>query len=779
MTTTTPTIKSDVFSSLEVLESLTSNKDSLFYYTDEQVEAHVANTLRGFYNQEDEEEEVIDVIDDHDEDASDTINNHNNDDGDNLIIEEEEEQVTWSPSKFMRKIGDKVQCIDCEEYSSSEIEFEHKHYNNPSTKCKECSICHIKFISNVLLRSHIISAHKHLSNDKLICGLCGKTFDVVAEYFRHSMKSHLFLLRQTKCELCDYFWSKDFNLLAKHIQINHHNDNKCGICLMVFYDDDPDWLNKKIEHQKVHHLMQIPPKNPVLSAEPEQPVIVSVVSEAAIETVDENDEQETPSCTICNSTFSTLRSAQLHRQIIHPELNIQNTPEEAASTETSPDYVVIDEDEDGDATINTKNSLSEPPRNSWNCIHCLLNFSTNHNSSYHITKYHLGLRSFEDFNEGQLDNKCYVCDQFFGSQDNMLVHFLCEHGFNETCYICDYKAVDFRNILKHRLVVHQIGFHHCMKCNFSTVSSSKLLLHYAKNSGCDPRSIRCWVCKKIVKGLSEHMATVHPTASLRRQCKKCNILFDSLEAKRQHIEENHSAKIKQSVCDPKRGIDSTVRQRCHICKKLFDDIKNHMSTEHPHVRMKRKCELCGVFCKTLAMKKKHKAEHHSKSLLKRRFLLRSCIHCKDKIRSDMYISHINEKHSSERKLDLERQVEEDPNRANCLICGNVYMNKHFMHMHFYDSHRSQCRLENIANNDQFYCLFCNQAFDTFLSVISHHEKIHGLEYSHCLSCPFTTSSPERLSIHRSFQHSKPQSPKQPTVAIVDKEVENSIVTLDL
>lgn len=257
--------------SLENLEKMTSDKNSIYYHTDEAI----ADLLN----------EVLTQLDNHEKyqrhggNSSRVIQIDNEDEGGDeeiIILDEDSRDTPTPPSTFNPTISSyntiikfvpssnllsstnnpyekhrdtPFQCTDCGDILPNLTKVQH--HIQFDVRCKTCSLCRMECPNNENLRSHILNHHKLV---KKYCGFCSKSYSI--ENLRHHyFVKHRLLIRQAYCKLCPptrngkhMYNFPDYYHLIKHFVTYHTDYTYCFAC-----DKKLDDMNERMDHYFIEH----------------------------------------------------------------------------------------------------------------------------------------------------------------------------------------------------------------------------------------------------------------------------------------------------------------------------------------------------------------------------------------------------------------------------------------------------------------------------------------------------------------------------------------------
>lgn len=189
------------------------------------------------------------------------------------------------------------------------------------------------------------------------------------------------------------------------------------------------------------------------------------------------------------------------------------------------------------------------PKEMISCNECHKIFRNKHGVANHIRQVHCNL----------IDHACPICSKVFSSLYRMRDHFNNHRRKRDkACPHCPSKF--FRQVdLKIHIRIHTNERPYCCEvCAKTFKTMGELRLHFGRmhgpNSGVKaPRScgyldggpFKCAVCGcsyKFHKSLHNHLLASHPYVAeaewikvSQRICKVCNHIFDTVEAKEQHL----------------------------------------------------------------------------------------------------------------------------------------------------------------------------------------------------------------------------------------------------
>ena len=393
-----------------------------------------------------------------------------------------------------------------------------KYKRRPRLKNSNCKMCNAAFSCVSLLRQHV--SIKHFGIAMFVCDTCKKAFTN-----RFSLKKHLQRYPDKNCvfncENCDKVFRSDHDLDC-HARF-HHKLHTCQLC-----NTEHGGLKNIKLHMTSHH-----------------PFVTYFV------------------CSTCNTFFSSKRQRLAHEKYYKGLCN--NDPERCTVTSDQTDDIPMSHtlmichhysfnitcDLCG-ALFNTQYQLSTHLKNNHRAITCQLcgvvcykgvaEMNAHFGDTHPGTPYFIclncnslfanaGIRnSHQEYYEGSCVSNCAVCDQKEGHKLKGILNTerlaLCACHFSYPkpdqllqCKMCDAKiSGHYSDLQKHALTAHNIQ--PCEACNKQFISQQLLDYH---------------ACPKR-----------HHTLPLT--CRKCNILYPSLEEKQLHDIRFHVTPLQCIYC---------------------------------------------------------------------------------------------------------------------------------------------------------------------------------------------------------------------------------------
>ena len=210
-----------------------------------------------------------------------------------------------------------------------------------------------------------------------------------------------------------------------------------------------------------------------------------------------------------------------------------------------------------------------------------------------------------------------------------------------------------------------------------------------------------------------------------RSCHICKKIFNSKQAKDNHVNTQHGNKSRLGYC-------------CDECNNIFQSnvaLEYHKDVSHNKQQETFKCSDC-----TKTFKTKHSANVHKRSVHNRRdFYFKKCFF-KFKVHS-----HLLRHYKTVHDLDLKKMSSEEDLGYSCTECDFKTLYKQNLSMHMKSKHS-----ESI--ND-FFCEQCGSKFTEKRSLTRHTVKIHGHPDTFaCQFCDFKTKFESNLKRHKEEKH---------------------------
>ncbi|XP_076064149.1 uncharacterized protein LOC143038601 isoform X1 [Oratosquilla oratoria] len=392
----------------------------------------------------------------------------------------------------------------------------------------ECIECHIRFNSSDELCNHQLTAHHpHQFQERLVCTLCGKAFNLRSKYLSHVVKMHrgqvdvrgvewgprghlvcvkckkkfrkvsLFLEHEKhhlttdyQCHLCYSKYSKESSLVD-HLLAHQFGDQECQDCNARF----SSVLHLSQHREKVHN---DPPSN---------------------------------ACELCGKAFRTKVLLICHRRKYHPESE-ECRGAKFECTECSMKFVVR-----GNLIRHMKTHTSRRINDNIACGICNKVLSSKYTLATHM-RCHSTLKM----------HKCAVCEKGFRSKYTLNDHMRRVHdstgiGRDKVCHQCG-RSFFTKSELNYHLNTHT-GFRpfKCPVCEDTYMSSSSLRYHLQKHSNSIFTCQHCPAKFKNYVGWSSHLRRVHQITSVKDYARKQGILGSlikeepKMESQQGHAEE--------------------------------------------------------------------------------------------------------------------------------------------------------------------------------------------------------------------------------------------------
>ncbi|CAG5000087.1 unnamed protein product [Parnassius apollo] len=169
---------------------------------------------------------------------------------------------------------------------------------------------------------------------------------------------------------------------------------------------------------------------------------------------------------------------------------------------------------------------------------------------YHPTQYKEHMRK----HASMAIYKCQLCTKTFSDSSNCSKHMKVHNLYS---FICDKCGGKFRSkvcLIKHLQMHESRPLSHCIQCDMSFCTESKLKRHIkAKHMrGCS--SFACIICKKRFVSLKDkwdHMWLEHQERKIEADCPLCNMEFRKFRDVQQHMKAVHSLHIRRSSLSDK------------------------------------------------------------------------------------------------------------------------------------------------------------------------------------------------------------------------------------
>ncbi|XP_066939924.1 PR domain zinc finger protein 5-like isoform X7 [Macrobrachium rosenbergii] len=404
-------------------------------------------------------------------------------------------------------------------------------------------------------------------------------------------------------------------------------------------------------------------------------------------------------------------------------------------------------------------------------------------------------RHMSDYHPETLIRPCALCDQRFRTFRQLGNHVLRVHGL---CYLCPECSPPctfsaFAEFMQHvqerhpqtsaslMCVVCRSEFENMQDycCHMETHEEEAAILLNSQFENTELSSIEvdeennfCTCCKKKLKNpaaLKRHMLHIHGKRP-SFPCEVCYLKFHSTGALLDHTETHSTGVIQCPLCSQQfakfnhlRSHCDTVHanatvfqcQYCALAAKSISALFTHVIVHHPDklgLERNVRCTKCGEKFYSGRELTQHKLAHHTEMV--------SCSYCNKTMSKYVLSSHVNEKHTKERKM-------------LCTFCGQVFFKSVNLNAHIKRHHmRSQyarfiCQICSKAyitrdelqrhvaahqNERKFKCEFCNRAYFK-AGDLTYHRRSHTGERPHaCNSCGAAFSRPSELTTHMARAH---------------------------
>ncbi|XP_076064152.1 uncharacterized protein LOC143038601 isoform X4 [Oratosquilla oratoria] len=254
------------------------------------------------------------------------------------------------------------------------------------------------------------------------------------------------------------------------------------------------------------------------------------------------------------------------------------------------------------------------------------------------------------------------------------------------------------------------------------------------------------------------------------QCDVCCLRFQSQSAVLDHLETHKTGTIPCPVCPQKfakfyhlrghcdkvhRDVASYRCQHCDMGVRSINSLYTHVVLRHPlqlGLTKNVRCNRCGEEFYSGRELTVHKASRHA--------LLVTCSYCGKEMNRYALATHINEKHTRERRSQCRFCLVEFFNptkltehikrhhlrdfyaRFKCALCGKTYITRSELQRHT-AAHRNERR---------YKCEYCNRAYFK-AGDLTYHRRTHTGERPHtCKTCGAAFARPSELTHHLAKSH---------------------------
>ena len=308
---------------------------------------------------------------------------------------------------------------------------------------------------------------------------------------------------------------------------------------------------------------------------------------------------------------------------------------------------------------------------------------------------------FDEDKENEIENKsvqCDICEKTFAGTCSKLEHMKITHwGWRSQCVNC-HKQFKYRKVQSKCSdgQDHKVEFKRC----------SNPMENYFNCKQCEFKA-------ESQKSLREHWNEVH-CADIRQingqySCERCYKTFTRKDSCYRHIQEFHQSKL--YICD-----------LCDIAFKAQRGYERHRKRVHnglkgiDHRSGKFECDYCDKICS-----RKDTLKRHVKQVHQTNFEFK-CDDCgKHFARSDKFKEHLKA-HQEGKKFYKIQEVEQTT--------------------------------ENIQEQKEFSCKFCDAGFNSLDNFQNHVKKLHPTKNFSCEVCADLFTTKKLLKRHKNVVHNK-------------------------